>query len=151
MESLKINIERINTEFKDNVFIIKIKIYKNNYLNTYMLIYIFNLFTYKDKTTFVAVCIPEFLSMYETERLTQDLYKNGIDIRNVIINQVLFEEGDCNMCKSRIKMQKKYLDQIRDLFDDFHITIIPLQNEEVRGNDLNNFSKMLIEPPKYKY
>jgi arsenite-transporting ATPase len=89
--------------------------------------------------------------MYETERLTQDLYKNGIDIRNVIINQVLFEEGDCNMCKSRIKMQKKYLDQIRDLFDDFHITIIPLQNEEVRGNDLNNFSKMLIEPPKYKY
>jgi len=89
--------------------------------------------------------------MYETERLTQDLYKNEIDIRNVVINQVLFEEGNCNMCKSRIKMQKKYLDQIRDLFDDFHITIIPLQNEEVRGCDLNNFSKMLIEPPKYKY
>lgn len=98
------------------------------------------------------MCIPEFLSMYETERLTQELYKNEIDIRNIVVNQVLFEEGHCNMCKSRIKMQKKYLDQIRDLFDDFHITIIPLQEQEVRGvNDLTNFSKMLLAPPEYKY
>lgn len=90
--------------------------------------------------------------MYETERLTQELFKNQIDIRNIVVNQVLFDEGDCQMCKSRIKMQKKYLDQIRDLFDDFHITIIPLQHQEVRGyNDLSNFSKMLLVPPKYKY
>jgi arsenite-transporting ATPase len=90
--------------------------------------------------------------MYETERLTQDLYKNEIDIRNIVVNQVLFDEGDCNMCKSRIKMQKKYLDQIRDLFDDFHITILPLQTQEVRGfNDLTQFSGMLLDPPIYKY
>ena len=41
-------------------------------------------------------------------------------------------------------MQKKYITQIIDLFEDFHITMTPLLEKEVRGiEDLNNFSKML--------
>jgi len=99
----------------------------------------------------VAVCIPEFLSMYETERLIQELFNYQIDTRNIVVNQVLFDIDNCKMCVSRGAMQKKYLDQIRDLFEDFHITLLPLQENEVRGiKDLLKFSDLLIHPRDFK-
>jgi arsenite-transporting ATPase len=67
--------------------------------------------------------------MYETERLIQELANFNIDIRNIVINQLLYPEDECKMCIARSKMQKKYLDQIVELYEDFHITLMPLQEE----------------------
>ena len=118
INGMKTKIEKVNEQFKD-----------------------------ADKTTFVAVCIPEFLSMYETERLAIELAKQDIDIHNIVINQVLFPDPsqNCTKCRARRKMQDKYLTQISEIYDDFHLVVNPQLDNEVRGVDnLKLFGGMLF-------
>jgi len=120
-----------------------------------------------EKTTFVCVCIPEFLSIYETERLVQELSKNEIDTHNVVVNQVLFPDKDAedlvewykktkeslpteaqniiSKTIARKRMQDRYISQIFELYEDFNITLMPLLDAEVRGvASLESFSKLLL-------
>ncbi|KAL2168622.1 hypothetical protein VTG60DRAFT_7108 [Thermothelomyces hinnuleus] len=120
LESLRATISEVNAQFKDERL-----------------------------TTFVCVCIPEFLSLYETERMIQELASYGIDTHSIVVNQLLFPKpgSDCDQCTARRRMQKKYLDQIEELYDEFNVVKMPLLVEEVRGKErLEKFSEMLIKP-----
>lgn len=120
METLRETIGEVNTQFKN-----------------------------ADLTTFVCVCIPEFLSLYETERMIQELTSYEIDTHAIVVNQLLFPKktNECEQCNARRKMQKKYLDQIEELYDEFNVVKMPLLVEEVRGKEkLESFSEMLVKP-----
>lgn len=120
LESLRQTISEVNAQFKDDAL-----------------------------TTFVCVCIPEFLSLYETERMIQELASFSIDTHSIVVNQLLYPRkgSQCEQCNARRRMQKKYLDQIEELYDDFNVVKMPLLVEEVRGKDkLERFSDMLIHP-----
>ena len=121
MEDLRATISDVNRQFKD-----------------------------ADLTTFIPVLIPEFLSLYETERMIQELGNYEIDTHAMVVNQLLFPSKDnpCQQCNSRRKMQRKYLEQIDDLYgEDFHVVKMPLLVDEVRGVDsLESFSQMLVKP-----
>lgn len=108
MESLRETIAEVNSQFKD-----------------------------PDLTTFVCVCIPEFLSLYETERMIQELASYQIDTHAIVVNQLLFpkKSNECEQCNARRRMQKKYLEQIEELYDEFNVVKMPLLVEEVRGKD----------------
>lgn len=105
-------------------------------------------FTNPDLTTFICVCISEFLSLYETERMIQELMSYNMDVNSIVVNQLLFaEEDDCKRCQSRWKMQKKYLDQMKELYEDYHLVKMPLLGGEIRGvANLKKFSKFLLKP-----
>lgn len=91
--------------------------------------------------------------MYETERLVQELALAEVDIRNIVVNQILLPgiklnklDDDCFKCNSRFRMQKKYLNQILELYYDFNVTLSPLQNEEVKGIDgLKAYAARLLQ------
>jgi len=94
LESMRAVITEVNTQFKDPVRAVPRPFHTPN----------LNLAgddRAQEKTTFVCVCISEFLSLYETEWFVQELTAYEIDTHNIVVNQLLFPKaGESTRCQS---------------------------------------------------
>jgi arsenite-transporting ATPase len=88
LESMRSVITEVNTQFKDPVRLCR---FFDSNISSFI-----SHENQQEKTTFVCVCISEFLSLYETERLVQELTAYEIDTHNIVVNQLLFPKK----CKS---------------------------------------------------
>ena len=104
-----------------------------------------NLLKDQQRCEFIVITIPESMAILETERLINNLSKYGINVRQLVINNVLESTG-CGFCRERKKEQEKYINQIGGKFSNLKITITPLQSKEVKGIDaLENFKELLFQ------
>lgn len=98
-----------------------------------------------NETAFVIVMIPEAMAIFETERLLSSLIEYEIPCDHIIVNMIYPDIPNCPFCRARRQMQQENLKDIREIYDEFNITEVPLFDTEIRGLDmLKKLSEILF-------
>lgn len=85
------------------------------------------------KTEFVAVTIPESLSVLETERLLSGIKRLRVPSRHIFVNMVIPPSG-CRFCASIRKEQEKYQQQVTEKWgNEYAVAAVPLFPHPVKG------------------
>src|ERR1044072_6811498 len=92
------------------------------------------LLTDAERCEFVAVAIPERMSLEETIDLAKSLEKLNVPLRKLLINGVA-PENTCRFCRARRKMQEEVIAEFRKKFRRraVELFIAPQQPHEIRG------------------
>ena len=105
------------------------------------------------RTDFRIVLVPEEMSVFEAERLRDQLRSYEIPVRTVVVNRVMEDlsavvEGvddenlvgpnldDCAFCARRWQVQQTALTRAQELFRGHDVKRVPLFAEEVRGEGM---------------
>jgi arsenite-transporting ATPase len=102
-----------------------------------------------DNTLGFVVTNPEALCVSQAKRIVADFEKFGIDVGGIVLNKVLTEEAaDSAFNKSRIAVQRKYIDEIDEAYKgEMPIVQIPVMSYEVKGVDaMVKISDVLFPP-----
>ena len=92
-----------------------------------------------DLTYFILVCIPDIISMSDTENLLCSLCKINLNVEFIIINQVIPKNNSCKNCQVAKRAQKRYIKKIKELYEDFNLIFSHFSEDE-----LNNLDKLTI-------
>ncbi len=95
------------------------------------------LLTDGEKTAFFFVTLPEALPIAVIRRFINWFTDFGIPIGGVVVNMLIREEevGEdaAEFIRNRLAMQKRYMEEIEQLFDGLVRALVPLYETEVRG------------------
>ena len=98
-----------------------------------------------DKTQFVKVMIPTMMSIFETERLVEELNQHLIPHSFVVVNMVNPDNRECKYCSHRHQEHIKNIDYIKSAFSKNEITSVEAFDREIRGiKMLQQFSEALL-------
>ena len=99
------------------------------------------------KTQFVKVMIPTMMSVFETERLTEELNQHLIPHKFDVINMINPKNTECSYCMHRYDEHNKAIDYIKSAFPLDLITTIEAFDKEIRGLEMLHIfiSKLLPE------
>lgn len=106
------------------------------------------LLTDQEQCEFVAVAIPERMSLEETSDLAKSLDKLKVPLRRLLINGVVSEDAakQCRFCKARRKGQREVAGELKTKFQrrPIEILIAPQQPHDITGAKalLNHFSSL---------
>jgi len=87
---------------------------------------------------FIAVAIPESMSLEETIDLTKSLQKLNIPMSRMLVNNLVpgSAASDCAFCRSRLELQNSVLNQFAKHFSrETSLFVAPQQPNEVRGKE----------------
>ena len=97
-----------------------------------------------ETTGFVAVTIPEAMSISETGRLIDSLDQLGISLLCVIVNRVV-KESECPFCKRRRAAQEGELAETKERFGAYRLVEMPLFPREIQGlARLREYAEVLL-------
>jgi arsenite/tail-anchored protein-transporting ATPase len=103
------------------------------------------LFRDSKRCEFIVVTIPENMAISETEKFVNNLKEYGIKVRQIVMNNVMPTNENCEFCKEKRKGQEGYINYIKEKMSNVRMTVMPLQPLEVKGlRALDGFKELLF-------
>lgn len=109
--------------------------------------------TNPETTAFLMVMIPEKMAILDTRRALKMFEKLDITLSGVIVNQVyptsLLKRRDLSdFLRNRIKMQQRYMKEIKEELGDYIRAVVPMFDREPKGfTMLSKVAEHLFEKP----
>jgi arsenite/tail-anchored protein-transporting ATPase len=81
----------------------------------------------------------------ETEKFVNNLKEYGINVGQIVMNNVVPLNESCEFCREKRKVQKGYINYLKEKMSNVRMTVTPLQQREVKGlKALESFKELLF-------